>query len=419
MNHIVKVLMTQKVTTTQARRSQSSQPQIHNKKQTTFNQPFSVPTLKISSPILKKGSKYETGSVIKEEIKERYKLKIRNQRLTDRYFLTSLQLLGKVNAGSKKENKERKIAMNRFKLMEDLHLRSIENDLNLCKKEPTTRQKYPNIKSKLYDPPSRNVNQTDEKSQLKLAKPQPRKSSSCSIQALHIHENIKLSDSEEIQLYYQPQTISVAINCNVGENINVSETILSKQGTENDEHYVQEPSIIREQYPTELTLKIPDKLVNQHNLPNGSMKAEAPSPYLEFHSKVFTTTSCVHAPSETILEISSYNSSVSAMPKVLEKPHTMSNNIDNCDSSHTPQVILNCDDEASKIPNEKWSLMDNIGFPPPFDCTEEYAQYMNSDKRRKYFSECKGVWQEYFMTSNNGCKLWKIYFCVKIYSLNY
>ncbi|EFC41112.1 predicted protein [Naegleria gruberi] len=99
---------------------------------------------------------FETGSQVKEELREKAKLSIRNQRLTERYYLTSLQLLKRVNAGACKDNKERKVAMDRLKLMEDLHLQSIETtDLSLLASEENLKKmhknKYPNIQPKIYE----------------------------------------------------------------------------------------------------------------------------------------------------------------------------------------------------------------------------------------------------------------------------
>ena len=114
-------------------------------------------TLRRSTTPSKEGpvtrTEYETGSAVKEEIKEKSRLKIVNDRLRDRFFLTSLQLLGKINAGAKSDNKERKLAIEHFKLMEDLHMQSME--LNLCKKPKPPSQKYPNVSIRLYDPPSK------------------------------------------------------------------------------------------------------------------------------------------------------------------------------------------------------------------------------------------------------------------------
>ncbi|KAF0977356.1 hypothetical protein FDP41_003348 [Naegleria fowleri] len=113
-------------------------------------------------------TQYETGSEVREEIKEKSRLNIRNQRLSERYFLTSMQLLGKINGGSEVHNKERRLALERLKFMEDLHLKSIENnDLNLCKSE-TTKSKYSKVPSRVFQSPSRmerNISRREQQDQ--------------------------------------------------------------------------------------------------------------------------------------------------------------------------------------------------------------------------------------------------------------
>ncbi|KAG2370710.1 hypothetical protein C9374_014301 [Naegleria lovaniensis] len=117
---------------------------------------------------------YETGSEVREEIKEKSRLNIRNQRLSSRYFLTSMQLIGKINGGADVQNKERRLALERLKLLEELHLKSVaaSNDLINSKKEE--KSKYSNVPSRVFQSPSK-MNQVSRREEHKM---QPKDSES-------------------------------------------------------------------------------------------------------------------------------------------------------------------------------------------------------------------------------------------------
>lgn len=135
-----------------------------------------------------------------------------------------------------------------------------------------------------------------------------------------------------------------------------------------------------------------DKNHNSVNDPSKNLTHEAPGPTHDDTTHQFTSS------------INSINSSSTSTTNVnTPQRHIKSSSW----VEEEEEEFTQADEEASKIPNEKWALMDNIGFPPPYDSREKelYEQYMNSSQRKKFSSECKESWQEYFMTSNNGCML--------------
>ena len=87
-----------------------------SKTSATSNSAFKVPSMVVNA-------EYETGSAVREEIKQKAQLAIRNRRLSERYFLTSMNLINTLNTSGKRE---RRLAMDRLKYMENLHIQSVE-----------------------------------------------------------------------------------------------------------------------------------------------------------------------------------------------------------------------------------------------------------------------------------------------------
>jgi len=76
---------------------------------------------------------------------------------------------------------------------------------------------------------------------------------------------------------------------------------------------------------------------------------------------------------------------------IARHPHPEENNDD----------TLVSEDEI--LSNERWALVNNLGFPAPEEGKESFYKFMNSSERRKWILECKDSWQDFFMTTNRGC----------------